>query len=144
MINKNKKENRIVRFFKPYSTKQLVWFVIGALLNLTGLSFIITNIIGDNLNVAPTKNPIIIADTALKNGLHTPLGFLYWGIIFLLLGALIVSLTLSLASRNEDRDRERSLRREQRLKQMMDASDDVVINSSVNENPNSNGIKLVK
>jgi|SRR5574344_56605 hypothetical protein len=131
---KVKKESSLKRFFKPFSVKNLVWFIIGSLFNLTGLAFIITIIIGSNLNVAPSKNPVLLADTSLKALTSNTLGFLYWGIILLLLGAVIMSIVLSLASRNEDRERERQLRREQRLKQMADIEkEDVVVASTVSD-----------
>lgn len=129
-----KKENFIVKFFKSFSVKNMVWFVIGVIFNLCGLSFLVTIIIGGNIDVAPSKNPILLADAALKNLTKSVLGFLYWGIILLLLGALIVALVLSSASRNEDRDRERQLRREQRLKQMADIEkENVTITSTIND-----------
>jgi hypothetical protein len=129
-----KKENSLAKFFKSFSVKNMVWFVVGLILDLCGLSFLITIIVGGNINVAPSKNLVLLADTALKNLTNSILGFLYWGIILLLLGALIIALVLSSASRNEDRDRERQLRREQRLKQMADIEkEDITIASTVND-----------
>lgn len=144
MINevkdKNKaKESALKKFFKPFSKKQLVAFVFGLILFLGGLSFLVTNLVGESLNVAPSRNPIILADSALKSALHTPLGFLYWGIILLILGGLILATSLSLASKNEDRDKERQERREQRLKQMLEASkEDAAIETTVVEAKSEN------
>jgi|GEM_PF-2018843 hypothetical protein len=128
---KNKKKSIVKNFFKTFSTKNLIWFFIGSILNLGGFAFIVTSVVGDCLNVAPSKNPILLANAALKSFTHTPLGFNAWGIILLLLGAVIVAIVLSVASQNEDRERERQARRDQRLKQMADIEkEDAVIQTS--------------
>ena len=131
---KTKKESSLKKFFAPFTVKNTVWFVFGTLFILTGLAFLITIIIGDNLNISPSKNLILIADSALKGLTSNTLGFLYWGIILLILGSIFVAIVLSLASRNEDRERERQLRREQRLKQMADIEkEDVVVASTISD-----------
>jgi len=131
---KTKKESSLKKFFVPFTVKNNVWFAFGTLFSLTGLSFLITIIIGDNLNISPSKNLILIADSSLKKLTSNTLGFLYWGIILLILGSIIVAIVLSLASRNEDRERERQLRREQRLKQMADIEkEDVVVASTISD-----------
>ena len=82
------------------------------------------------------KNPILLADSSLKKFFgNRPLGFIFWGIVLLLVGAIIISISLSLASKNEDRDKERQARKEQRLKKMVDAQNKVVEASTVSEAP---------
>jgi hypothetical protein len=46
------------------------------------------------------------------------IGFTWFGVITLVLGALIVALSLSFSSKDDDREKERTSRREQRLKAM--------------------------
>ena len=139
MANKSleKKEVKGLKlFFKSFSTKQTVWFVIGAVLFVTGLTFDVLDIIGRSINVAPSKNPILLGDARLKSFFgNRPLGFIFWGIVLLLIGAIIIAITLSLASRNEDRDKERQARKEQRLKKMVEAQSKVETASTASEAP---------
>lgn len=141
---KTKKESSIKRFFAPFTVKNTIWFVCGTLFSLTGLAFLITIIIGDNLNISPSKNLILIADSSLKGLTSNTLGFLYWGIILLILGSIFVAIVLSLASRNEDRERERQLRREQRLKQMADIEKEDVVVASTISNASINNSSITK
>ena len=141
---KTKKESSLKKFFVPFTVKNNVWFAFGTLFSLTGLSFLITIIIGDNLNISPSKNLILIADSSLKKLTSNTLGFLYWGIILLILGSIIVAIVLSLASRNEDRERERQLRREQRLKQMADIEKEDVVVASTISNASINNSSITK
>ena len=135
--NLDKKQTKGLKlFFKSFSTKQIVWFVIGAVLLIAGLVFDVLDIVARSINVAPSKNPILLADSSLKKFFgNRPLGFIFWGIVLLLVGAIIISISLSLASKNEDRDKERQARKEQRLKKMVDAQNKVVEASTISEAP---------
>lgn len=113
------KSGRIQKFFKSFSVKQLIWFILGCILWLAGLTFLVLNIVGTNLDMAPSNNPLLSADTSIKGFLNAGLGFLYWGIIMFILGAVIVAISLSLSSSLEDRERDKQARRELRLKRMM-------------------------
>lgn len=136
MANKSKETKGLKLFFKSFSTKQVVWFVIGAVLFVAGFIFDILDIIGRSIDVAPSKNSILLADAQLKSFFgNRPLGFTFWGIVLLLLGAIIIAITFSLASKNEDRDKERQARKEQRLKKMVEAQNKVIESSTINETP---------
>lgn len=144
-VNEKKKHKGLKDFFKTFTVKELVWFVVGAIFFAAGLSFNIVDVIGRSINIPPSKNPILIADAALKTWLgNRLLGFIFWGIVFLILGAIIIAITLSLASRNEDRDKERQARREQRLQKMVDAQSDVVETSAVVTESNESSIETPK
>lgn len=145
MANKSleKKEAKGLKlFFKSFSIKQIVWFVIGAVFFVTGLTFDVLDIIGRSINVAPSKNPILLGDAKLKSFFgNRPLGFIFWGIILLLVGAIIIAITFSLASKNEDRDKERQARKEQRLKKLVEAQKNVEA-STVSEAPVVSTVKV--
>lgn len=108
-------------FFNSFTTKQKVWLVISVALYVGGLTLIILDFIGNVIGVTPSRNEILFASKnfgfALFN--NEALGFLFVGIIALILGAVIIAIVLSISSKNEDRAKEKQARREQRLKQMM-------------------------
>ncbi len=136
MANKSKETKGLKLFFKSFSTKQIVWFVIGAVLFVTGFVFDVLDIIGRSINVAPSKNSLLLGDAKLKEFFgNKPLGFTFWGIVLLLVGAIIISITFSLASKNEDRDKERQARKEQRLKKMVEVQNKVIESSTISEAP---------
>ena len=54
--------------------------------------------------------------------------FKWFGVITLILGTFIFTLSLSMASKAEDREKEREARREQRIKAMEEQSKSVVLN----------------
>lgn len=127
--NKNKIEKK--DFFKFFTTKQIVWFVIGSVLFVVGIIFDVFDIIGRSLNIQPSKNPLLKADASLRALFgNKPLGFLFFGIVLLLVGTLIIATSLSLASKNEDREKERLARKEQRLKKMKEVEKPEVIQAS--------------
>ena len=144
--NQNKrKSNGLKDFFKSFSMKQFVWFVIGVILFVIGLVFDVLNIVGGSLNIPPSKNPLLIGDSYLKSLFgNKPFGFLFWGIVLVLVGAIIIAITSSLASKNEDRDKERQARREQRLKRMLDAQNEAIEASTVQVVPTKNDIEAKK
>ncbi len=136
MANKSKETKGLKSFFKSFSTKQIVWFVIGAVLFVAGFVFDVLDIIGRSIDVAPSKNSLLLGDAKLKEFFgNKPLGFTFWGIVLLLVGAIIISITFSLASKNEDRDKERQARKEQRLKKMVEAQNKVIETSTISEAP---------
>ena len=122
--NTAKKESKFVGFLKSFSTKQLVWFIFGVLVALTGLAFLICGLIDDYADI---KNSIL---TAPNNGMRNALklSFTWFGVIVFAAGTIIYSVALSLASKSEDRAKEKETRREQRLKAMKEKNAGVVLN----------------
>jgi len=116
------KKNSLKEFLHPFTVKQKIWFTIGSLFFLCGFVFLVLYIVEIALVVPPTNNPILTADNAFKAWTKLNFGFLVWGIIALLLGALVLAIVLSVGSSTEDREKEKKARREARLKQMMEAS----------------------
>lgn len=122
MAEKKKGQQKLV--FKQFTIGQFIALCFGAVVFLTGVGLIITNYIGNSLE-ATTE-----AFKAFKRALesfnsftHTSLGFLGWGIIVLLVGAVIIAFALSLSSKIEDRERERKSRRELRLQALKESKD---------------------
>lgn len=119
-----KKEKNIL-VFKQYSIKQFICLILGLMVFLTGLGLLITYLVGEFL---PSRS---FAFKVYSNALtqfnavtYTTLGFIGWGIITLLLGALIITLVLSLSSKLEDREKDRKARREMRLQALREEKSD--------------------
>lgn len=110
------------KFYQGFTVKQAVWYVLGLIFAIAGLLFIIANTVNGFLNVAPRNNWIIDVDNWIKSFTNTNFGLLIFGIAFLVLGALIISIVLTLAESNEDKLRDRENRKQARLKQMMEDS----------------------
>lgn len=88
-------------------------YVIAGIFGLAGLSLIVTGIVGTYLGVPLSDNPIASSQNTLVSA--TGMGYRWWGIIFLLIGALIASVALYNFARIEDRDSERNARRRERM-----------------------------
>ncbi len=97
---------------KPAIGEIITWCV-GALFILGGLSLIILGVVGTYLNVPADENPIVQTQATLQAG--TGMGYRWWGVIFLLIGALIATISLCYFAKKEDRDSERSARRRERM-----------------------------
>ena len=109
------KQNKEEKKIGPFTIKQFVWFVLGALIALNALTFLVLGLIDDYAGI---NNSILTApNNSMKSSLGG-IGFTWFGVITLVLGALIVALALSFSSKDDDREKERSSRREQRLKAM--------------------------
>jgi hypothetical protein len=94
--------------------KELTWYIIAGTIALLGLIFVIFAIIGDFMPVLSSDNWVAQSEkTWLTN--WSPLGYRWWGLIFLGAGTLISVIALSFFAREGDRDEERALRRAQRL-----------------------------
>ena len=118
----NKKTNNL---FKGFTVKQIIWFIIGVLIALNALIFLILGLINDyaSLPYSPFKVP---NDGMIKS--LCGIDFKWFGVITLILGTFIFTLSLSMASKAEDREKEREARREQRIKAMEEQSKSVVLN----------------
>ena len=97
----SKKTNNLL---KGFTVKQIIWFIIGALIALNALIFLILGLINDyaSLPYSPFKVP--------NDGMIKTLGgidFKWFGVITLILGTFIFTLSLSMASKGEDREKER-------------------------------------
>ena len=132
---KNKKEQILV--FHSFSVKQFISLILGALIGLTGLALIVTHLVGDNLagvdKFAAYYQDYRFALNQFNTVTHTTLGFLGWGIIALLLGAVIVAIALSLSTRTEERAKENQARKEARRKALV-TNDTAAIEADVVEN----------
>ncbi|MDY2727984.1 MAG: hypothetical protein SOV26_03150 [Candidatus Onthovivens sp.] len=114
MAKQDKKNNILI--FKTFSIKQFIWFILGIIVFGTGVGLLITYYVGEALPTrSPSYNSFLNALNAFNSFTHTSFGFIGWGIILLLLGAIIIAVVLSLSSKVEDKERERQARKELRL-----------------------------
>ena len=97
------------------TTKEFVWYVIAGILAFFGITLIIFDIIGDNINVNSADNWIISAQEAVIEWSKINMDWRAWGLIFFLVGALIAVITLSVFAKGADRLVEKEQRRQARL-----------------------------
>ena len=135
MAKNNKKE---VFIFKQFNVKQFIALIFGILFFGTGIALLILyHLEAYAPSRSALKEALSAALTTFNNGTHTNLGFLGWGIIVLLIGAIIIALSLSFASKLQDREKEREARREIRRKALKEATAEDTIDSvidTINEN----------
>lgn len=94
--------------------KELTWYIVAGVIALLGLLFVLFAVIGDFLPVLSSKNWVSESEKVWLTS-WSPLGYRWWGLIFLGAGTLISVISLSVFAREGDRDEERALRRAQRL-----------------------------
>lgn len=135
-----KKDKKQVLVFKQFTVKQFISLIIGILFFLTGIGLLITYFVGDNLDIRGVAYKLYQnALTQFNAFTHTSIGFIGWGIITLLFGALVITLVLSLSSKIEDREKDRKARRELRLQALKEENKEAklveeVISTLNNEN----------
>ncbi|HBF68098.1 MAG TPA: hypothetical protein DDW20_02105 [Firmicutes bacterium] len=112
-------KNRIV------SGKEIAWYVVAGIFVMLGLTLMVFGIIGHHMNVALDDNFIKQAEDSLVNAIKVPFDFRIWGIMFVLLGAIITIITLNFNAKKTDREIERTVRRQQRLNAGMDTKIEV-------------------
>lgn len=94
--------------------KEIVFYAIAAFLATVGLVFLVFGIVGTYLPVLASDNWILVSENAwLTNWSH--MGYRYWGLILIGVGAIIAIICLTYFAKAGDRDEERALRRAQRL-----------------------------
>lgn len=91
---------------------EIVFYVLGGLLALWGLTYTVLGLLSANLN---PSNPFIAVDDTIKKLFG--LGLFYWGLIILAIGAVVIVITLCIAAKKNDRQFEREARRQARLAQ---------------------------
>lgn len=97
------------------SGKEFAWYVFGGLFAVAGITLMIFGIIGHHMNVPLDNNFIKKAEEALISAIKAPFDFRIWGIILLLLGVIIISITLAYNAKKTDREVEKTIRRQQRI-----------------------------
>ena len=93
--------------------KELIWYIVAGVFLLFGLSLMVTGIVGEYLPGLEKNNPILRAETQLKG--WSKLGFMSWGMIFLVVGAIVFVSVLLYYAKKTDIERDRALKRAQRL-----------------------------
>ena len=115
-----------------FSVKQFVWFIIGLLIILTAICFLVLGLIEEYANV---KNSIFTIPNSSMKSIFGGVGFVWFGIIFVCVGSVILAFALSLSAKNEERELEKEARRKQRLEQInnnkinLDVSSSTIVNS---------------
>lgn len=97
------------------SGKEFAWYVFGGLFAVAGITLMIFGIIGHHMNVPLDNNFIKKAEEALISAIKVPFDFRIWGILLLLLGVIIISITLAYNAKKTDREVEKTIRRQQRI-----------------------------
>lgn len=97
------------------SVKEFVWYCIGSVIAIFGIILMIFGIIGTHLNTPVSHNFIKSAEQQLMDATHIPFDFRTWGVMFVLLGVIVLIISLCAFARKADRDNERTVRRQQRL-----------------------------
>ena len=134
--NKAKKKKEIL-VFKQYTIKQFLSLILGISFLLTGVALLIMYYIYEYAPI--NSGAYATLSNALKTfnkGTHTTLGFIGWGIIALILGALIITLALSFAYKLEEKEKDKQTRREIRLKALKEQQNESLqdkIIASINE-----------
>ncbi|MDD3207731.1 MAG: hypothetical protein PHV19_04410 [Bacilli bacterium] len=104
--------------------KEFAWYVIAGILVFIGLTLIIFDIIGDNIRVGAGDNWILTAQNAVIEWSKINMDWRAWGIIFFLLGSLVIVITLSTFAKGADRLVEKEQRRQARLAAIVNSNDD--------------------
>ena len=115
--------------------KEFAWYIVGGLFGMFGLTLMVFGIIGHHLNVPQADNFIKNAESAVIEAIKIPFDFRIWGILFLLLGMLVVILTLNYNAKKTDREVEKTIRRQQILNAGMNTSIEVKSAVEVIEEP---------
>ena len=115
--------------------KEFAWYIVGGLFGMFGLTLMVFGIICHHLNVPQADNFIKNAESAVIEAIKIPFDFRIWGILFLLLGMLVVILTLNYNAKKTDREVEKTIRRQQRLNAGMNTSIEVKSAVEVIEEP---------
>ena len=97
------------------SQKEAVWYVIAGILILASIAFFIVSLIGNNLDVLASKNPILNAEKSMNSFFGFTLNFLGLGLICLGVGVIVALIALTVFAKSEDREQERELRHKQRV-----------------------------
>lgn len=104
------------------------WIVLASLFIVAGLFFAILGIVGSHLSLAYSDNWILNSQSAFEAKIH--LSYRWFGVILLLVGAVVGVISLNLFERKSDADAERAERRAQRMK--------IISNSEKDEKPAEN------
>lgn len=110
-MKKSKKQHRI-------SWKEWIFLGIAIFFGVSGLALLITGLVGDNLGVALSLNPIRQAEQVMDSaGFH--MNFRNLGLVVLALGALVAIITLLVNAKKSDREHDRRMRRLERLNEVV-------------------------
>ena len=101
---------------RKFSKKEVVWYVIASLFALIGLVFLVFGIVRDHFPGLYEDNWIAASENAWLTN-WSNIGYRWWGLILLGIGAFIAIVSLTYFAKEGDRDSERALRRAQRLGQ---------------------------
>ncbi len=98
------------------------WIVLASLFIVAGLFFIVLGIVGSYLPVEYSDNWILSSQAAFAAKMH--LSYRWFGVILLLVGTVVGTISLNLFERKSDADAERAERRAQRLKIISDSKEE--------------------
>lgn len=94
------------------SGKEITWLVISFIFLATALTFIAFHFIAAGINAGGVEakyNLLLQADKAMISA--TKLGWLYWGLVALLVGVIILIITLEVFARKNEKSVDKDRRR---------------------------------
>lgn len=94
------------------SGKEITWLVISFIFLATALTFIAFHFIAAGINASGVEakyNLLLQADKAMISA--TKLGWLYWGLVALLVGVIILIITLEVFARKNEKSVDKDRRR---------------------------------
>ena len=92
---------------------EIVWYSLCGLLALWGITYIVLGLVGQLLPITADENALAKASEVIKE--HFGLGFLYWGMILVGIGAVLAIIVLLLNAKKSDKEVEKAARRAARL-----------------------------
>ncbi|HAS56781.1 MAG TPA: hypothetical protein DEF61_00295 [Firmicutes bacterium] len=101
--------------------KEIIIYSIASFLAFAGLFFLILGIVGDHLPLVYSDNWILYSEKIWLTP-WSNMGYRYWGLILLGVGALFGVFFLAYFAKEGDKDQERALRRAQRLGKVDEAT----------------------
>ena len=93
----------------PLSIVEIVWYSLMGALGLWGLTYIVLGLVAAYAPIPDADNKLVDGNAVIVKNFG--LGFFYWGLIILAVGAVGAVIALLLTSRKADREFEKSQRR---------------------------------
>ena len=107
----SKQLNTKNKFFKVFSVKEFIAFIIALLLIAFGLTMLVLGLIDDYTNLY--NSPLTTPNSSMKS-MMGGVGFTWFGVIVTVVGSIILAFSLSFASKSKKKKKEREARRKQR------------------------------
>lgn len=108
---------------KKISTKELIWYIISAIIGVCGLGLLVTGIVGTYLPGLESENVISKAESSFASWLKVDISFKALGIILIAVAAIVAMIVLVYYAKKYDVEQERAQKRAQRLGSTLPTND---------------------